>query len=72
MIALGSAYENHLERQQRRRDKVPSNNNEANNKLSSPLDKIHGDIPRRGHSDSDISTSDSFRGMFGVSEWALY
>lgn len=70
-IAVGSAYENHLERQQRRRDKAPSrhNNNEearggAGDKLASPLDirQLELTRDRNHHSDSDISTSDSFRG----------
>ncbi|XP_054271181.1 nose resistant to fluoxetine protein 6-like [Macrosteles quadrilineatus] len=62
---VGTAYENHLERKQRRREKTPSNNNraEAADKLASPLDKIspHHHMGAKGNSDSDISTSDSFR-----------
>lgn len=65
LLVAGTAYENHLDRSQRRKEKIPSNNNiaaETAGKLGSPLDKAAAELGHRGNSDSDISTSDSFRG----------
>lgn len=75
LMAAGTAYENHLDRCQRRKDKAPSNNNveaDVPGKLGSPLEKATGELSTRGHSDSDISTSDSFKGTTQLLSFLIY